>query len=83
MPEAPYWEDFEPGSSADIGSHMGLVRSRREAVNPRGETVMTMEGWGMFRRGIRRAERPRARTPEERETACAMGRRRSAKLGRV
>lgn len=28
---------------------IGLVRSRTEAVNQRGETVMTMEGWGMFR----------------------------------
>ncbi len=29
---------------------VGLVRSRWEAVNQRGETVMTVEGWGMFRR---------------------------------
>lgn len=29
---------------------IGLVRSRWEAVNQRGESVMTMEGWGMFRR---------------------------------
>jgi acyl dehydratase len=29
---------------------IGLVRSRTEAVNQHGETVMTMEGWGMFRR---------------------------------
>jgi len=29
---------------------VGLVQSRWEAVNQRGETVMTMEGWGMFRR---------------------------------
>ncbi len=29
---------------------MGLVRSRTEALNQRGEIVMTMEGWGMFRR---------------------------------
>ena len=29
---------------------LGLVQSRWEAVNQRGETVMTMEGWGMFRR---------------------------------
>ena len=28
----------------------GLVKSRWEAVNQRGETVMTMEGWGMFGR---------------------------------
>lgn len=29
---------------------IGLVRSRTEALNQHGETVMTMEGWGMFRR---------------------------------
>ena len=29
---------------------IGLVRSRSEGLNQRGETVMTMEGWGMFRR---------------------------------
>ena len=29
---------------------VGLVHSRWEAVNQRGEIVMTMEGWGMFRR---------------------------------
>ena len=29
---------------------VGLVNSRWEAVNQRGEVVMTMEGWGMFRR---------------------------------
>ena len=29
---------------------VGLVHSRWEAFNQRGETVMTMEGWGMFRR---------------------------------
>jgi acyl dehydratase len=29
---------------------IGLIRSRWEATNQRGETVMTMEGWGMFRR---------------------------------
>lgn len=28
----------------------GLVKSRWEAVNQRGELVMTMEGWGMFGR---------------------------------
>jgi acyl dehydratase len=28
----------------------GLVKSRWEAVNQKGETVMTMEGWGMFGR---------------------------------
>lgn len=28
----------------------GLVRTRWEAVNQHGETVMTMEGWGLFRR---------------------------------
>jgi acyl dehydratase len=29
---------------------IGLVRSRSEALNQHGEMVMTMEGWGMFRR---------------------------------
>jgi len=29
---------------------VGLVHSRWEAVNQREEMVMTMEGWGMFRR---------------------------------
>ena len=29
---------------------IGLVHSRWEATNQRGETVMTMEGWGMFGR---------------------------------
>jgi len=29
---------------------IGLVQSRWEATNQRGEKVMTMEGWGMFRR---------------------------------
>ncbi len=29
---------------------MGLVRTGWQAVNQRGETVMTMEGWGMFGR---------------------------------
>jgi len=29
---------------------IGLLQSRSEAVNQRGEVVMTMEGWAMFRR---------------------------------
>ena len=29
---------------------VGLVHTRWDAFNQRGETVMTMEGWGMFRR---------------------------------
>lgn len=29
---------------------MGLVKSRWEAVNQQGETVMTLEGWAMFGR---------------------------------
>ena len=29
---------------------VGLLQTRSEAVNQRGEIVMTMEGWGMFRR---------------------------------
>lgn len=36
---------------------LGLVRSTTEASNQRGELVMTMQGWGMFRR---RAPRPGA-----------------------
>lgn len=29
---------------------VGLVRSQWEALNQRGEAVLSMEGWGMFRR---------------------------------
>ena len=29
---------------------LGLLRTRTEASNQRGEIVMTMEGWGLFRR---------------------------------
>ena len=29
---------------------MGLIKSRAEAVNQKGELVMTFEGWGMFGR---------------------------------
>jgi acyl dehydratase len=29
---------------------VGLVKHRWEAVNQRGELVLTMEGWGMFGR---------------------------------
>ena len=29
---------------------VGLLQSRSEAVNQRGEIVMTMEGWAMFGR---------------------------------
>ena len=29
---------------------VGLVKHRWEAVNPRGELVLTMEGWGFFGR---------------------------------
>ena len=34
---------------------LGLVRSTTEASNQRGEPVMTMQGWGMFRRRTPRA----------------------------
>jgi len=37
---------------------MGLLKTRWEAVNQRGETVLAMEGWGMFGRrpeGVRPA----------------------------
>lgn len=30
--------------------HVGLVQSRWEVLNQQRETVMTMEGWGMYRR---------------------------------
>lgn len=30
--------------------HVGLVQSRWEVLNQKRETVMTMEGWGMYRR---------------------------------
>ena len=29
---------------------LGLLQTRTEALNQRGEIVMTMEGWGLFRR---------------------------------
>ena len=32
------------------GRGVGLLRSRTEALNQRGEVVMSMEGWGMFGR---------------------------------
>lgn len=35
--------------------HVGLVRSRWEVLNQRAETVLTMEGWGMFERRPDRA----------------------------
>lgn len=31
-------------------AHVGLLRSRTEALNQAGELVMSMEGWGMFGR---------------------------------
>jgi acyl dehydratase len=30
--------------------HLGLVRSAWQVLNQEGETVLEMEGWGMFRR---------------------------------
>ena len=35
--------------------HVGLVQSRWTLRNQRGQTVLTMEGWGMFRRRAARA----------------------------
>jgi len=35
---------------SDSRPGIGLVRSRSEAINQRGEIVMTMDGWGLFRR---------------------------------
>jgi len=45
----PFHIDPEAAKNSRFG---GLIASgwRWEAVNQRGETVMTMEGWGMFRR---------------------------------
>jgi acyl dehydratase len=37
---------------------VGLVKSRWETVNQQGEKVLTMEGWGMFRRRPDRQEWP-------------------------
>ncbi len=60
--ELLYWEDFPVGDTisyrrkitaapaSESKPGVGLVHSRWEASNQRGETVMTMEGWGMFRR---------------------------------
>jgi acyl dehydratase len=39
--------------------HLGLVRSHRTVRNQRDETVMTMDGWGMFLR------RPAAAAPSQ------------------
>ncbi len=39
--------DARPMSSKP---HVGLVRSRWQLNNQHGEPVLTMEGWGMFRR---------------------------------
>jgi acyl dehydratase len=36
--------------SSQSRPEMGLVQSRWETVNQRGELVLSMEGWGMFRR---------------------------------
>lgn len=32
--------------------HVGLVRSRWETINQRGEVVMTIESWAMYRRRV-------------------------------
>jgi acyl dehydratase len=39
--------------------HVGLVRSRWDVHNQHGEAVLTMEGWGMFRRRAAVGENPR------------------------
>jgi acyl dehydratase len=41
--------------------HVGLLRSRWEVRNQHGQPVMTMEGWGMFRR--RHVAEPAAAPP--------------------
>jgi hypothetical protein len=39
--------------------HVGLVRCRWEVRNQHDEAVLTMEGWGMFRRRAEVGENPR------------------------
>jgi acyl dehydratase len=45
-----YYRDTIGARASASKPEIGLLQSRWEAVNQRGETVMTMEGWGMFRR---------------------------------
>ncbi|HTQ77047.1 MAG TPA: MaoC family dehydratase [Burkholderiales bacterium] len=45
-----YRRTITESRASESKPHIGLVNSRWEAFNQRGELVMTMEGWGMFRR---------------------------------
>jgi acyl dehydratase len=45
-----YYRITTSARASESKPEIGLLQSRWEAVNQRGETVMTMEGWGMFRR---------------------------------
>ena len=45
-----YYRTTTASRASESKPEIGLLQSRWEAVNQRGETVMTMEGWGMFRR---------------------------------
>ena len=45
-----YHRTITAARASESKPEVGLVQSRWEAKNQRGETVMTMEGWGMFRR---------------------------------
>jgi len=45
-----YYRDTIGARASASKPEIGLLQSRWEAINQRGETVMTMEGWGMFRR---------------------------------
>jgi len=45
-----YYRNTIAARASESKPEIGLLQSRWEAVNQRGETVMTMEGWGMFRR---------------------------------
>ena len=45
-----YRRTITAARASESKPRVGLVHTRWEALNQRGETVMTMEGWGMFRR---------------------------------
>jgi acyl dehydratase len=45
-----YHRTITASRASESKPEVGLVQSRWEAKNQHGETVMTMEGWGMFRR---------------------------------
>lgn len=45
-----YWRHVLETRVSASRPNAGLVKSRWEAVNQRGELVLTMEGWGMFGR---------------------------------